>query len=270
MYGSFRFYIDKYPKTITAKMILDIFELFSVELGMQYKHIRYLLFEADNDKMRVNKKYSFNSDGKNEFLAESIIPLLIGKHGDLSAPFISAEDDCAPNELYKKSHVEIQFALYDMPLIICVDQEQSVIQRPSLNNYSIIIQSLETRGFHVNNSFYHVYSQKNSVACFDCEQFGMLKSLYEHTLIKKSVQHSVHRRKNHIMDIFCSNSCSSELISENDIHIICDIVGMQNVIMINGIILFALSDLTEITPLYRIKYCKKIQKMRRLLSYCCG
>lgn len=122
MYCYLDFYIDKIPKKVTTQKVLQIFEMFSEELGISYDRINYLLFNPDATGMgtTINKKYRYNQKGKDKFLKEEIIPLITGKYGDTSSPSIEAYTYEKKDVFFNNTEVLICFPEKNFPFKISV------------------------------------------------------------------------------------------------------------------------------------------------------
>ena len=136
MYCYLDFYIDKTPKKITAHKVLQIFEMFSEELGLSYDRINYLLFNPDATGMgtTINKKYRYNQNGKEKFLKEEIIPLITGKYGDTSAPSIKAYT-FKKNVFFPDTRVLIFFPENNFPFKISVIYKRKDGRKISFQKY---------------------------------------------------------------------------------------------------------------------------------------
>lgn len=258
--------MDKVPDPVNAKTILPIFELFSDKLGKSYDYISYILFDPEKDGTIVNKIYSYTMTGKASFLNTEIIPLISDNYGNLSAPFIKAACISKPSVLYSAIRVEIQFPVLTMPLIIRVDYEQGSTKKLNFQKYLQLISEMHILGFHVNNSFFHVYPRKSMAATLDGGQIGSITTFGERQTIKKAVAHRQEECVNHLLDVFCANSMPYAVLNEDMRKQISNIVGAENVANVGDNFVFALPNMEDLTPAYRIKYLSHIKKLRRIFS----
>lgn len=265
MYCSLRFYIDETPDLTKAQNILGIFELFENVFGISYDYVLYTLFDPDKDSIFVDEKYIYNTLGKTEFLNANILPLLVGKNGDYSAPFITASCNGKSTKIYSGICVQTQFPAYTKPFIIKVDYKQKDAEKLTLQKYVFFVHALTAMGFRVNNCFYHVYSKKNEATTLDGGQVGSSIHYYGRQNLKKYLLHSREGCLNRFMDIYCFNSIRLDSIKNGMQEAIWDVVGNSNTMIVDGILSFALGDSNDLTPSYRIKYRFLLKKLRKLL-----
>jgi len=268
MYCYLDFYIDKTPKKITAHKVLQIFEMFSEELGLSYDRINYLLFNPDATGMgtTINKKYRYNQNGKEKFLKEEIIPLITGKYGDTSAPFINAYTYEKKDVFFHNTEVLICFSKNSFPFKISVIYKRKDGRKISFQKYVNIIFKLKKIGFSVNNSFYHVYYRRNAVAPFIGMQIGSHSSVFEMLNRNNFFEHQKYNYLNHIMGIYCANSVVSNYLDEKTKQQIASYVGSNNVFETNDTFIFSLPNLERIKPIYRLKYIVLIYKLKRVIK----
>ena len=230
-----------------------------------YNHVSYLLFDPDNDRTLIDEKYSYDVVGKREFLNKDILPVVVGKSGDMSSPFIEASCESKPMQLYSKIRVQIRFPAYTQPFVICVDYEQKEEEKLTLEKYASLMKKLSAIGFHVNNSFYHVYAKKNEAFTLDGGQSGSLLNHYERKNLKNSVMHRKAGCINRFMDIYCANSICTELLDEKTRQQIEDIVGSENTVYDTEVFSFSIGNMQNLTSAYRVRDQRVIKKLRWLL-----
>ncbi len=265
MYCSLRVYIDKVNRSVNAQNILDIFEVFEIVLCKSYDYISYILFDPDRDRTLIDEKYSYDSIGKNRFLNTDILPVFVGKSGDMSSPFIGAYCASKSTQLYSKIRVQIQFPDHTQPFVIRVDYEQKEEEKLTLEKYAYLMKRISSIGFHVNNSFYHVYAKKGEVFTLDGGQCGSLLTYYERNNLKNSVMHRKAGCINRFMDIYCVNSICTEWLDVKTRQQIEDIVGSENTVFDAEIFSFSTGSLQNLTSRYRVRDQRVIRKLRHLL-----
>lgn len=265
MYGSFRFYFDDIPELIQGQHILDIFALFSKELGREYDHFSYMLWSPDENNILIDKSFPNTATGKAKFLNEQIIPIVTGQNGDMTAPVISALCKCNEMQLYSGLRVQIQFPVYSMPLTICVDLEQRATNKVSFENYIHLICGLQSLGFGVNNGFYHVYSLKNEAETLNGGQIGPFLSHCGHKNLKQSIQHKGKGCLNHVMGVYFMNTIRSDLLRDGTRNRLAAIT--DNIIISGNVLSFALSGSENVSPIYWIKHRQIIKMLEEELRY---
>lgn len=266
MYCSLRVYVDKISDSVSTQNILNLFELFSNTFGWSYDYITYMLFDPEKEGTLIDKKYSYDSVGKNGFLNANIVPLVTGQHGDLSAPFITAACIEEPPQLYSGHRVQIQFPISSELFVIRVDYEQKDTQKLTLETYNFLIQSLAEVGFCVNNGFYHVYRNKNEAVTLDGGQIGSLISYCGYANLSNYLIHRQKDFRNRLMCIYCANSICTDSLGKDMLESIVNIVGSSNVILENNICSFSLGNMQKSTPSYRIRYAVILIKLQRLFK----
>lgn len=265
MYCSLRFFIDKTPNLLEAHNILCVFKLISDELGIPYDYILHTLFDPEIDRTVVNKKYIYDTSGKEHFKSSEITPLVSGKHGDLSAPFITATCNGQSSILYSKARTEIQFPVYSVPMIIRVDYEQKYAKKLDFHTFSRLIINLCGMEFHVNNAFFHIYVHKNEAVTLDGGQIDSIISVDGRRNLKKSILHNKNGCVNHLMDVFCANYVPCRLLCNENWNAIANIIGENNIARIDDGIAFALPNMEDLSPKYRIMNRAMLKKLHEIL-----
>lgn len=265
MYCSFRIYADKITDSISAQNILSLFDLFDNVFGWSHDYISYMLFDPDDDRILIDKSYSYDSRGKKDFLDTDIPAVIVGKHGDLSAPVITASCTESPMQLYSKQRIQIQYPISSEPYIIRVDYSQKGTQMLTLESYNYIIQSLCTCGFRVNNGIYHVYRNKNEAATLDGGQIGSCLGLYGRANLKNYINHHKGGCRDRIMGVYYINSIRTDSISTQTLEAIKDVVGSSNVIQEGNVFSFSLGPMINATPNYRIRRAITLNKLQNIL-----
>lgn len=265
MYCSFRIYADKITDSISAQNILSLFDLFDNVFGWSHDYISYMLFDPDDDRILIDKSYSYDSRGKKDFLDTDIPAVIVGKHGDLSAPVITASCTESPMQLYSKQRIQIQYPISSEPYIIRVDYSQKGTQMLTLESYNYIIQSLCTCGFRVNNGIYHVYRNKNEAATLDGGQIGSCLGPYGRANLKNYINHHKGGCRDRIMGVYYINSIRTDSISTQTLEAIKDVVGSSNVIQEGNVFSFSLGPMINATPNYRIRRATTLNKLQNIL-----
>lgn len=266
MYGSLRFYIDKLPTENIPEQVLQLFALFSYVLGLSYDHISYLLFHPDADRPIVNQDFPYDAGGKKAFAEFGILPSVKGRDGTLSAPIIEACSDCGPGALYGKSRVQIQFPDTWNVMILRVDYPQRYAEKMTFAKYRAIVTGLCNSGFHVNNSFYHVYARKIEAASLDGVQIGSFLGFGGRRNIRAWLSHQKNHYTNHIMAVYCANSFPVKCIPPQTVDAIADIVGKDPIAVVEDTVLFSLPGLANLTGAYTLSSGLTIAKLTKLLD----
>ena len=265
MYCSLRIYVDKITDSISTQNILSLFDLFANIFDWSYDYISYMLFDPDNDRMLIDKCYSYDSNGKKDFSVADIPTVIVGKHGDLSAPIITASCAEKNTQLYSKQRVQIQYPAFSEPYIIRVDYSQKRTQMLTLESYNFLVQSLCTCGFSVNNGIYHVYRNKNESATLDGGQIGSLLGCYGRVNLKNYLTHRKNGCRDRTMGIYYANSVRTDSISKHILEAIEDVVGSSNVMLENNIFSFSLGNMINANPDYRIRRAIILNKLKNIL-----
>jgi len=265
MYCSLRIYVDKITDSISAQNILSLFDLFDSVFEWSHDYISYMLFDPDNDRMLIDKNYSYDSRGKKDLSDINIPAVIVGKYGDLSAPIITAS--CVENamQLYSKQRVQIQYPISSEPYIIRVDYSQKGTKMLTLESYNYIIQSLCACGFSVNNGIYHVYRNKNEATTLDGGQIGSFLGFNGRVNLKNYLKHRKDGCRDRTSGIYYANSVRTDSISKHTLEAIKDVVGSSNVILENNIFSFSLGDMINATPNYRIRRAIILKKLQNIL-----
>jgi len=264
MYCSLRIYVDKTSHSISAKNILNLFELFSKTLEWTYDYISYILFDPDKDETLIDEKFSYDLTGKNAFLNKNILSLSTGQHGDLSAPFFTAECINDASQLYSDHRVQLQFPISSELYVIRVDFEQKNNPKLTLDKYNSLIYSLSKLGFCFNNGFYHVYRSKNEAVTLDGGQIGSLINCYGHSNLSNYLLHRKKDFRNRLMGIYYLNSIRADCLDKDTLKLIAHIVGSCNVIIKNNICSFSVGDMQKSTSLYRTRYARVLIKLKKI------
>lgn len=267
MYGSYRFYVDKWPGIIQASSVLDIIDMFSVELRAPFNRLIHTLYSPDKNQPIVYNEYTNNIHDRANFCSSNFTPLLIGKYGEVTAPSVMATCNNNVDSIYSLIRIEVQLPINSIPMILSVDFDCNyVLNSISLNGYNRFISRLYAMGYRVNNSFYHVYNMKNTATTLDGGQIGSIVAFEDRQIIKKSV---VHRSKNcvdHIMDVFGVNSILCNSISDGAKDKITNLVGEYFVDTVGENFIFSLPCLKTITPNYHFKQCHVVNKLRKIIK----
>lgn len=267
MYGSYRFYIDKWPEVIQATSVLDIIDMFSAELGAPYTRLIHTLYSPDKNQPIVYDEYANDTYGRLAFTSSNFIPLFVGKDGEVTAPSVMATCDGNANLIYSFIRIEVQLPFNSIPMTLCVDFDCNYVTNPlSSNGISRFISRLHDMGYRVNNSFYHVYHKKNTATTLDGGQIGSIISLGDRQIIKKSVAHRSKNCVNHIMDVFGVNSILCNTISDGAKDKITNLVGEHHVGTVGENFIFSLPCLKTITPKYYIKQYYIVNKLRKIIK----
>ena len=267
MYCSLRYYIADTPSLTNPHTLLKLFEIFAHTSHIPYDFISYTLFDPDRDTTLIDETFLYKSTENTAFLATHIFPLVSGKDGDLSSPFICATCHTTPNQLYSKIRVQVQYPVYSLPLILRVDCEELETFDFSFEKYIFLLKEITSLGFRVNNSFYHLYNEKKEAITLDGGQMGSLASPFQRENIDRFLIHRKADCLNRCMNIYCINSIQADLLSDNVLNKIRRIVGYDKVIISDNIISFALDDMKKISSTYRLKYRKTIKELKRLLIH---
>jgi hypothetical protein len=167
--------------------------------------------------------------------------------------------------LYSKIRVQIRFPAYAQPFVICVDYEQKEEEKLTLEKYADLLKKISLKGFHVNNSFYHVYANKREAFTLDGGQIGSLSSHYERRNLKNSLLHRKAGCINRFMDIYCANSIRSDLLDKKTRQQIESIVGCENTVCDTEVFSFSTSNMKNLTSTYRLRDRSVIKQLRELL-----
>ena len=267
MYCYLSFFMDKSPKKTNSRLVLDIFEMFESELGKTYDYINHVLFNPDGNGYVINRKYHYNQKGKEKFLNSEIVPLITGKYGDTDAPFVTATCKNKFDQYFSDFKVSFFFPEYNMPMQIEVIYKEKNTKKMSFSKYTKIISYFHKIGFHVNNSMWHVYNQRNEATSF-MRMSTLMNTInpFRRRNAKSIRKHMENRRLNNIVDVFCANSIVLSAIDEEKKNRIIDIVGNNNVLEIDDVLVFALPNSEKIRPIYRIKYMIMISKLRKFFK----
>ena len=263
MYCSLRFYVDEISETVDSRLILQIFEVFSQMLQKKYDYIEHCILSSENDTI-TSHKFLYDINGHNSFADYIITPMQIDNHGEIVAQTVSATCEHAWNLLYSNIYVSIRFPLDRNPMIIAVDY-QNHSKAMTFEQYASLISILQQLGFHINNSFYHIYNRMNTVTTLDRGQLGSFVSLADRKNIKNSVVHHMKNCIDHIMDIFCANSIPSRMLSNDTKQSIVQLLG-NNAKEIGDSYVFALPDVENLKTTYRIRHYTLIKKLQNLFK----
>lgn len=264
MYGSARFFIDEWPRQITSNNLIEIFEFLSNSLGVELEIISYVLFDPDGDGMLINQVYPFNRCGKEEFSNIQIMPLVSGKNGDLSAPFVQATCQLNSEQLYDSIQIVVQFPFPGFPMVLGIDYDcKSVLSTFTLDSFKDALSFLRQRGCRVNNSLFHIYANKNIAAALDRGQVGIVS---ERRLIRKASAHYQRGCVDSLMDVFCANSILCRTLSLSAKNKVKAIVGSENVIEMGDTFIFALAPLQKLRPILPFPSLRRLKKLRHILK----
>ena len=264
MYCSLRLYVDKISDSISTQNILGLFELFATIFDWSYDNITHELFDPDSDCMLINKSYSYDFIGKKIFADVDISSVVVGKHGDLSAPIITALCIDNASQLYSKQRVQIQYPISSEPFVIRVDYSQKGMQMLTLESYNYIMQSLRTYGFSVNNGIYHVYRNKNEATTLDGGQIGSFLGCYGRINLKNYFKHRKYGCRNRILGVYYANSVCADSISKQTLEEVKDIVGSSNTILDANVFSFSIGNMLNASPDYWIKYAIILNELRKI------
>lgn len=266
MYGSYRFYIDKWPTELKAITVLKLVDMFATKLGTTYNKLIHTLYSPDQDTPIVHREFANDILGRNNFISSDFIPLFIGKYGEVSAPFVIATFECKPNSIYEHICIKVQLPYDSLPMIVSVDFDFNyTLNNLDINSIQMFLTHLYDMGYRVNNSFYHVYFKKNTATILDRGQIGSIITLKEKQILKYSVEHGNKNYLNNILDVFVSNSILSNVISDKARIEITKIVGENFVGMVAENFVFSIPSLKKITPHYDCKHFYTINKLRRII-----
>lgn len=265
MYCSLRIYVDKITDSVSAQNILSLFDLFDSVFEWSHDYISYMLFDPDNDRMLIDKNYSYDFRGKKDFSDIKIPAVIVGKYGDVSAPIITASCTESAMQLYSKQRVQIQYPISSGPYIIRVDYSQKGTHMLTLESYNYIIQSLCACGFSVNNGIYHVYRNKNEATTLDGGQIGSFLGFYGRVNIKNYLKHRKGGCRGRTMGVYYVNSVRTDSISEQTLEAIKDVVGSSNIIQEDNVFSFSLGPMINAAPNYWIRRAITINKLQNIL-----
>lgn len=266
MYGSFRFFIDRWPCDICATSVLEIIDLFSIRLGAPFSRLIHVLHNPDEDRPKVYIEYPNNESGRKSFVSNEFVSLFTGKYGDVSAPSVKATCDCSRNAVYSCISIEVQLPFKTTPMILRVDFDCSYIQNSlSLGTYALLLSNLHDLGFEVNNSFLHLYRKISTAITLDGGQVGSIISFDEKRNIKQAISHRKKGNMNCMMDVFSINSIRDNIISEKTQAKIADIVGCSSVANIAENFIFSLPVSDSIPKHYRSAHGNIVKRIRKML-----
>jgi len=235
-------------------------------LQLNSKWLEYTVFDPDSDfayKYHYVKPFNkgeefFRSIPKNRYF--------LGRYGEKSAPFISVFDEIPENYIFHNSRINVWFPMGCFPTTVKVEYKMHSSNENFISKYTLILAELFNNGVDVNNSFVHVYSRKKEAEALDGGYCGLWTSFEDRKIINHSVEHRYTNCKNHVMDIFCANSIERSCLDNETLVEIKKIVGDNNCITLKDSIVFNLPDIERHVFLYRKRYWKKIQLLRKLLE----
>lgn len=266
MYGSYRFYIDKWPNEINANFVLNIIDMLSAELNAPFDQLVHTLYSNDQDKPIVYNEYTNDTKGRLAFSNFEFVALFTGKDGKVTAPSIEATCNDNKDSIYSLARIAVQLPFDVLPMMISVDFDCNyACNHGKLNNLKRLISKLEDFGCRVNNSFYHVYYRKNTATTLDGGQIGSIISIEDRQNIKQSIVHRKNNCVNCVMDVFGLNSILCSDISDRAKEEIVGFVGTGFVDVVAENFVFSVPSFGEITPNYRFKYYKIISRLRKML-----
>ena len=117
----------------------------------------------------------------------------------------------------------------------------------------------------INNSFVHVYARKGEANVVDGGYCSSWTSIQDRIIIKNASDHRMHNCSNHIMDIFCANSILIACLGQQTIDDLIKILGSKNITTIQDSLVFNLPDIENNSVLYRLRYCRIIHLLRKML-----
>lgn len=266
MYCSFRFYTDDPKHEEINNPLLQLIELSNSLFSINYDFIYYFQFDPESDKLLKNKKFAFDTKGKQLFLSEEILPPMNGTAGDISEPIIGATCSIDSYKLYSKIRCEITISQPPSRTVIRIDFCDCFLKHSIVfSDFEKLLTALKELGFFVNTSYYHVYSSQKGVTLLDGGQIGSFFKPASQRMLDLFQNHSCHGSC--LPDVFCANAIPIEALDYERIQRIRAIVGKENTSVLNDrLFCFSLPDLDEITSMYRITNRKMIRQLRSCLQ----
>lgn len=263
MYGSYRFYIDRWPKKITASDVLDIFDMLGSALGASFTRIIHTLFSMDNDEPITNVEYTNDTHGREAFISSGIVLLFTSKFGEQFDSFFTATCNVAANKLYDCIYINVRLPFSSNPLIISIDYDNNYVSKDiNFSRFIYIHNRLNDMGYRVNNAFHCKYHRKNTAACFDGGQIGSIVPLKEKRWIRRSVAHRQKRCTNCMIDLFEENSVLRDTLSDAAKEEIKNVVGDSSVSELAESFIFSIpTNSSSIISDYSPRKKSKIKKI---------
>lgn len=266
MYCSMRFYLDNIGSLAEVRNTEAVLSMIMAEANLSYHWIEYSMLDPDVDFAYYYRDTKSWEAKEQLFLGVPDSLLISGKHGEFSAPFITAADAFPENAVFNVCRVQIQYPLYQMPAIFRVDYRIEEKNRKIVESYKNILQQLDRQKIHVNNSFVHAYARKAEACLLDGGQCGFLNPIRSRELTNRYIQHSSACFRNHIMDIFCANSIAAAFVCNETLDKLRIIIGPDCVSTIDDSIVFSLPGVSNQSKGYRLFYRSTIKKMRELFA----
>jgi len=273
MYYSFRFYIGKVDFLTDTNVIIQMFDLFAEKLGLAYDYIEYSARNPDGDNYIADAQFRYDPKGKANFAGFKLVPVYMGKTGDSTSPTITATCRCEDSELYSRCIVRCFFPLHDynVPMIIRVDCQRKREEKITFQQYQELLSGLNELGYHVDNSFCHLYRRKNECATLDGGNVGLFcifTTWKERKNIRNCINHRMKGYLGHITDVFCANSIRRDYLDDSLIEKISSIVGAGNVATVGDSVVFSLSQMKKMSVDYQLRYHRRIGELREVIRHC--
>ena len=274
MYGTIKFYIDKFPKNDLSQETVETMENISKLIwGGDVAFYHYLMFDPlAPDEILADKTFPNTIQGRETF-CKTKIPLYLTGLEDVETPSIIGKGGTDPWKAYEKYMIRFfywntnpyQARQFRLTLTIHLDYS-FVNKRISFSDYSELVGLLQKRGYHINNGYYHVYNHKNMCNSFDGIT-GIFLSSADKRILKMGVLHNKARNENHVADVFFANTLPPAIISYEVRKEIENIVGSENVSNVGDHFNFSICDLSNAKPSdYYWKNKKKIKTLRKVLK----
>ena len=275
MYCIIKYYLEKDFPNVTAELLLSMFDFFSVECGISYRFIHYDMYDAIEDRSAINRYFQNNENGRKRFLRTKIVQSL-EKEKRVISPYISACSDkdefafLGLNRLKPWCYMAIRLPDGHWPghfEIFYRITDPHMKNALTIDRYDLLFVKMEEWGFHINNSFMHVYHRGNF-------RFNMSEMYTELTwlslegrdYIRKAEYHRLKGYRDHLFDIFFCNSLPLRLLSSEMIEDIKNIVGQEQVRIVNDSLLFSLTGKRKPFVHYRLYYEPVIRKLMHVLQ----
>ena len=267
MFYSFRFFIDRTPALKDIHCYLELLELLNRKLQLRFDSILYCILDPDSNERFIEKHlFPWNSEGKNQFSKISVNPIYTGRSGEMVAPIIIARDSCSYSQLFVNCRFFCRYPVYDLPMIIGIDFLNNNVGIIGINQFSEFFCSLSDLGFHINNSFVHLYSRIQEAVTLDGGRISTLVTTQEKKNIRNYINHRQNKCLNHIMDIYCINTLVESCIDKPTFNNLIKIVGVNNVMLVKDSVIFALPQLEQINLKYQQKNSAIILSLRSVLK----
>lgn len=266
MYISVRCFFNKCDKLPPANIILSTLERIACFLHLPYDEYYYLLPSPDSDNNVIQKQFPNSEEGRQQLLNCLITPIVVGKYGEESSAFLGISCFCNENEAFEKARIEYQYPQNAMPATLRIDYKQTGNKNFDFCSYCDIISILYDMQLETNNSF--VVNLRNKKACvsLDGGQIGSFVTLEIRRNLKNYLLHQEHHFMNSIRGACCANSIEKKYINKYQVSEIRQIVGEKNFAEIGNSVVFALPNLSFLTPQYSIIFATTINKLKQVLN----